>query len=345
MGLPRRLVYREPTSKPGERLAGASAAVRIGELCDAIAPDGWLGHHTPDRFLHLGASPVPLEDGEAERFFARRGLTSRGSDCDARTLAQALVAVDLRAVAHSASFLLWDGSEDVSRELVRAAVGATPPDDPPRLDHVGLEVFGRLEWYIAALEAWARQGAVRLRGCRLFPSVQVRRALAWDPQLADVRIARVYLERGARAMNLELFEVTQDWRFTAARQIESLARPPRPVVAALSREIAGTARGPLVPVSHLALAVSRAATVEAVERGLAEPVCRAPAVRAYADGPCYNPADDSLNTKFRARSEDAGGAGRFGPILELICYGVGAGSRRGRDLGRAAHPAPAGETA
>jgi hypothetical protein len=337
-------VYRRRNSRHEDELAHVHRSVSAKELCDAIAPDGWLGHSTRDRFLHLGASPVAIEDGEAERFFARRRLTSR-SDCDERTLAQALVAVDLRAVAHAVSFLVSDEAEDAARELLREAVGAAPPEDPPRLDHVGLEVFGRLEWYIAALDAWARQGAVRLRGCRLFPSVQVRRALAYDPNLADVRIARVYLERGARAMNLEIFEVGQDWRFTAARQIANFAHPPRPGVAALSREVAAAAREPVVPVSHVALAVSRRGTVEAVERSLAGPEGRVAAVRAYADGPCYNPADDSLNTKFRARRGDAGGADRLGPILELICYGVGARSERGRDLGLAAAAHATGERA
>ena len=170
----------------------------------------------------------------------------------------------------------------------------------------------------------------------------MRRALAYDPHLGDVRIARIYLERGARAKNLELFEVSQDWRFTAARQIANSAHPPRPGVAALSREVAAASREPVVPVSHVALAVSRRGTLEAVERSLAEPEGRMAAVRAYADGPCYNPADDSLNTKFRARGE---GAGRLGPILELICYGVGAGSRPRLDLGDAAYTAPAGERA
>jgi hypothetical protein len=262
-------------------------------------------------------------------------------------LAQALVSVDLRAVAHAASFLLSDEAEDVARELLREAVGSAPADDLPRLDHVGLEVFGRLEWYIAALEGWARQGAVRLRGCRLCPSVQVRRALAWDPQLADVRIARVYLERGPRAMNLEIFEVTQDWRFTAARQIAHFARPLRPGAAALARAASAAARADLVPVSHVALVVSRREAVEAVARSLADR--RVPAVPTYADGPCYNPADDSLNTKFRARREAGSGADRLGPILELICYGVGAQDRRGRaedlGLGGAAHTSWEGERA
>lgn len=301
-------------------------AVRVEELCGAVAPDasdgsdGWLGHRTHERFLHLAASSLAAwsrepADGEAQRFFARRSLRSPCRDCDSRTLAQELVAVDLRAVAHAASFLLSEPAEETARGLLREALGTALPGDPPRLDHVGLEVFGRLEWYLAALEAWARQGALSLRGCRVFPSVQVRRALAYDPALADVRIARVYLESEGRRVNLEIFEATQHWLFTAARQLATFSAAPAGPAARLApvfRELGGALALPLVPVAHLALAVSRRRTLEAVERILVDPARREAIARPY-DALSYNPADRSLNTKFRARG---------GPIIELIQYGV-----------------------
>jgi hypothetical protein len=238
-------------------------------------------------------------------------------------LAQELVAVDLRAIAHAASFLLSEPAEETARELLRDALGSALADDPARLDHVGLEVFGRLEWYLAALEAWQRQGAVRLRGCRVFPSVQVRRALAYDPALGDVRIARVYLESARRRVNLEIFEAAQHWLFTAARQLATYRDAAAPAAApsaglgTLFRELGSALALPLVPVAHLALAVSRRRTLEAVDRILVDPARREAIARPY-DGLSYNPGDRSLNTKFRTRR---------GPLIELIHYGGRAPSR------------------
>ena len=79
--------------------------VGVKELCGAIAPDGWLRHHTQDRFLRLGKSFLDPGAGEAERFFARRSLRSSCSAGDEWTLAQELVCVDLRAIAHAASVM------------------------------------------------------------------------------------------------------------------------------------------------------------------------------------------------------------------------------------------------
>lgn len=313
-----RLDYFRANSRPEggpDRVHASEVGSQVGlkDLSGALAPDGWLGHRTQDRFVHLEASSVSVCAREAGRFFARRSLRSPCDDCDERTLAQELVAVDLRGIAHAASFLLSEPAEAAARRLLRDALGTDLAEDPPQLDHVGLEVFGRLEWYVSALEAWARRGAVRLLGYRVFPSVQVRRALDYDPELADVRIARVWLESEGRRVNLEIFEVTQHWLFTAARQLATFAREPLPRVAALLGELGEEVALPLVPVGHLALAVSRRRTLEAVDCILADPRHGAPAARAYAGGLSYNPGDQSLNTKFRA-----GG----GPIIELIQYGA-----------------------
>jgi hypothetical protein len=265
-----------------------------------LEPDGWLGHRTPERFLRLAGSPVQISDEERSRFFARRGLRDAAARGDARRLALELVGLDLCAIAHASSFLLSDAAEGTARALLPQALAPALESDPPQLDHVGLEVFGQLEWYLRVLAAWADSGAVKLRGYRIFPSVQVRKILAYDPKLADVRIARVYLEGATGTLNLEIFEVTQHWLYTAARQRATFGTD-------CQRD-----GGPLVPVGHLAFAVESWRTVEAVHGGLAEACLRAEITTPYGEEISFNPGDASINTKFRVQG---------GPIIELVSYG------------------------
>jgi len=271
-----------------------------------LEPDGWLGHQTPERFLLLAGSPVEIGKDEQARFFARRGLPSASANGDARSLARELVDLDLRAIAHASSFLLSDGAEQTARALLPRALSPALASDLPQLDHLGLEVFGQLEWYLGVLAAWADAGALKLRGYRIFPSVQVRKVLAYDPQLADVRIARVYFEGAARTLNLEIFEATQHWLHTAARQRATFGAD------------SGRDEGPLVPVGHLALAVESGKTVEAVHGGLAEACLREEITTPYGEEISFNPGDASINTKFRTRG---------GPIIELVSYGHGLETR------------------
>lgn len=267
-----------------------------------LAPDGWLGHQTQERFLLLAGDSVQIGEDEQAHFFARRGLPAASSSEGACSLPRALVDLDLRAIAHASSFLLSDAAEQTARALLPRALALAVESDEPQLDHLGLEVFGQLEWYLGVLAAWADAGALKLRGYRIFPSVQVRKLLAYDPQLADVRIARVYLEGVARTVNLEIFEATQHWLYTAARQRATFG--------------AGSGRDAdlPVPVGHLALAVGNWKTVEAVHGGLAEACRRETLTTPYGDEISFNPGDASINTKFRARG---------GPIIELVSYGQG----------------------
>ncbi|HEY8155311.1 MAG TPA: hypothetical protein VII72_14385 [Myxococcota bacterium] len=279
-----------------------ASSIDADALRVALSPDGWLGHQTPERFLELAGTPVEIPENERTRFFARRGLRGGSAKGDARRVARDLIDLDLCGIAHAASFLVSGAAEQTSRALLPPALAPALQSDLPQLDHVGLEVFGELDWYLRVLADWSKTGAFELRGYRIFPSVQVRKVLAYDPQLADVRIARVYLEGPARTLNLEIFEVTQHWLYTAARQRATFA-------AEDPRE-----GGPLVPVGHLALAVESWKTVEAVHCGLAEARLREEISTPYGDEISYNPGDASINTKFRARG---------GPIIELVSYGHG----------------------
>jgi hypothetical protein len=280
--------------------------IDAGALRVDLDPDGWLGHQTPDRFALLADSPVEIARDEAIRFFAGRGLPVASSEAAARRIARELIGSDLRGIAHAASFLLSDGAEQTARELLPPVFEPALASDPPRLDHVGLEVFGRLEWYLDVLAAWADAGALKLCGYRIFPSVQVRRALSYDPELAGVRIARVYLAGIAHTVNLEIFEATQHWLYTVERQRATFG--------------ANVGRGgePLVPVGHVALAVESWKTVHAVHDGIAEARRRASLATPYGAEISFNSGDASINTKFRAPG---------GPIIELVSYGAELESR------------------
>jgi hypothetical protein len=267
-----------------------------------LMPEGWLGHLTLERFVRLADSRAEIGEEQQARFFARRGLPMAASNRGSCQMARTLVELDLRAIAHASSFLLSEEAEEIARALLPTELKPAVEADEPQLDHLGLEVFGQLEWYLGVLAGWAEAGALKLCGYRIFPSVQVRRALAYDPRLADVRIARVYLEGPSRTVNLEILEATQHWLYTAARHRATFAPE------------GGDEGGPPVPVGHLALAVENRKTVEAVHCGLAEACLREILSTPYGDEISFNPGDGSINTKFRARG---------GPIIELVSYGGG----------------------
>ena len=261
-----------------------------------LTPDGWLGHQTQARFLRLALAGLEVGEDQQASFFARRALPIASASTSSFRLAGALVDLDLRAIAHAASFLLCEDAERTARALLPAALAPAVESDEPALDHLGLEVFGQLEWYLGVLAAWADAGALKLRGYRIFPSVQVRRVLAYDPKLADVRIARVYLEGPARTLNLEIFEATQHWLYTAARHRATFGA---------DHEM----DGPPVPVGHLALAVESWKTVEAVHCGLAEACLRETLTTPYGD---------EISSLGRSRQHQVSRPG--GPIIESSAW-------------------------
>jgi len=296
--------------------------IRAVDLLDALAPDGWLGEATPPRFATFADARLELPADQTGDFFAARGLESRARVAGT-PLPRDLVDLDLRAIAHGMAVL---HSERAEREALRRLPGlAREPlrTDPPTLDHVGVEVFGRLDWYVEAIAAWAAGGTARISHHRIFPSVQVRRALAYDPRLGDVRIARIHLQVGRRRLNLELFEAMQDWRYTVARQLALFCDRPRDGADRVAEALHGSLPLPLEPVGHLALRVERWQTVDTVHRTLADPVGREASRRLHDERPSYNAADRSLNTKILTTNGTLAGAAVFGRVVELISYGVG----------------------
>jgi len=317
------------------------SSIRAEDLRRALEPDGWLGHTAQPRFAAFAASPLELPVADLERFFASRGLCPGDARGDAGTWARELVTLDLRAIAHGLSLLQSREGERAAVRMLPSAARAALADDPPVLDHVGIEVFGRLEWYVDALTAWASRGPVRLSHHRILPSVQVRKALSYDPELSEVRIARVYLPIGEQTGNLEIFSTTQDWRYSVARQLSLHRERPRGGTDRLVEELKESFALPFEPVGHLALRVACWQTVESVHRILSDLVERETARRLYDEELSYNADDQSLNSKILTASGTLMGAPVFGRIVELISYGVIRDPRqRGWDRGLAADPGP-----
>jgi len=295
------------------------------DLRRRLSHDGWLGHRTAPPLTALALSPAlaPVPDEEWRRFFEARGITA-ADDADlgegpGQDPASTLDALDRDALAHGLSLLCSEGAQECALGLLPPEAAPALAGERPLLDHVGIELLGRLEWSIAALAEWAARLGLDARGCHVFPSVQVRRALADDPDLRDVRIARVFFVREGRTVNLELFEVGQHWRRAVARRVALLADIPGRDPARLSRALLGRAAPRVEPIGHLALRVADARAVEAVHAAVAG-ARRGDALRVYEARPSYNPADRSVNTKLVCRSAIVAGEPVHGRVLELIHY-------------------------
>lgn len=293
-----------------------SAPISAKALSSALAPEEWLGP-TTEAFTALANATPPVSRTDIRRFFARRKLGLEPA------LARALVALDARTIAHGLSLLLSGKGQDIALQPLPERVFSALRDDPPLLDHIGIEVFGRLEWYIEMLRQWTAPGVMRLGDYRVFPSVQVRKALAYDPGLEDVRIARVYVEGGGRDVNLELFEVTQHWLYTVPRRWSLFAGAGRGGQAEFSAALKGSVPVPLDPVDHLALRVNNWETVRTVHAILSGLGTQDADTRLYDTGLSYNHGDGSLNCKFLTRSATFEGSPVFGRVTELISYGIG----------------------
>jgi hypothetical protein len=158
---------------------------------------------------------------------------------------------------------------------------------------------------------------------RIFPSVQVRRALAYDPDLADVRIARIFFAHGDNEVNLEVFEATQSWKYIALRQAALYAHlldPPGRAQAYARLTEAGCAA--LEPVGHVAFRVSDARIVEDIQAVLLQERSRATTatMRPYVENVFFNPSDGSTNTKFVVATPLPSGEYLDSQIIEVVSY-------------------------
>jgi len=297
----------------------AVADLTVHDWASLMSPEGWLGHETPEEFCGISGDDVPqvVPEREIDAYFALRGLRA-GEDA---TIRACLLDADVRCMAHSLSALL-SISEDRTRELVPEQVREVIGAQNVQFDHIGVEVFGRLEWYIELFDqAYAPLG-INVVNEHIFPSVQVRKALEYDPELQDVRIGRIFFAHGDIEVNLEVFEATQSWQFIALRQAALYAHLRRNANRhALFRNLRSCAGSAIEPVGHVAFRVPCAATVEAIQNVLLhEQVKRAAVMRPYVQQVFFNPSDGSTNTKFVVATDIGCGVRLDSSIIEIISY-------------------------
>lgn len=296
---------------------------RLSGFCwqPLLCPQTWLGHTTPDEFLGVSVSDllgfVPRSD--LEDFLSTRGTATMD---DAALQQSDLLRIDIACFSHALSALLSMSCDDAHR-LMPVPIAEVLGNEGVAFDHIGIEIFGKLEWYSELFDrAYAPLGINMVRE-HIFPSVQVRKALEYDPHLGDVRIGRVYFEHGEVQVNLEVFEPAQNWRYIALRQALLFAHLEQPAarldaVDALLQVVPSAPE----PVGHVAYRVDSANTVHEIQRLLLEESSKGSAarMRPYSRQVFFNPSDGSTNTKFVVSTPLANGMAINSQIVEIVSY-------------------------
>jgi hypothetical protein len=294
---------------------------RPRDLHVLLSPETWLGHNTPMEFLDVSGRYVAQVASQAEikACFSERGITN---PADQQWLIPLLLDADVACMSHALTALLSMSDEDAGR-LMPARIREITDSSGVIFDHIGVEVFGKLEWYIELFDrAYAPMGINVVRE-HIFPSVQVRKALEYDTDLVDVRIARIYFSHGDTNVNLEVFEATQSWNFIALRQASLYAHLIKPATRAQAfSAFTRTVNGALEPVGHVAFRVPDAGIVESIQAALLEESQHEsfPAMRPYVDQVFFNPADRSTNTKFVVSTRIPTGEEIDSQIVEILSY-------------------------
>jgi hypothetical protein len=286
-----------------------------------LCPQTWLGHSTPPEFLGVSADDVHgvAPPTAIDACFSERGIID---EADRETLIRCLLNADVACIAHALSALLSMSNQDVE-QLVPTSIRAVIGDGGVVFDHIGVEVFGKLEWYIDLFDRIYAPLGINVVHEHIFPSVQVRRALEYDTQLGDVRIGRIYFAHGEHKANLEVFEATQCWKYIALRQAALFAHLAEPDGRADAfAHVAARAGALPEPVGHVAFRVPCAQTVEAIQSVLLNAARHgsAMAMRPYVNQVFFNPADGSTNTKFVMATTLPSGRTLDSQIVEVVSY-------------------------
>jgi hypothetical protein len=287
-----------------------------------LNPTTWLGHVTPDEFLGVSGRDVfgVVPQNEVDTCFTQRRVDAGN---EPRSSITTLLDADVQCITHALSALLSMSCDDANRLMpppIRGVVGS----QNVVFDHIGIEVFGKLEWYIELFDrAYAPLG-INVVHEHIFPSVQVRRALEYDPELGEVRIGRIYFAHGNTQVNLEVFEATQRWHYIALRQAclyAHLSMPPGRAHA--FHAIVESAESMPEPVGHVAFRVESAQTVRDIQDVLLREsrIGGAATMRPYSKRVFFNPSDGSTNTKFVVSTQLPDGRRLDSQIVEIVSYG------------------------
>jgi hypothetical protein len=309
----------QPRSARTARVPEA-ARLEISDWRILLCPQSWLGHSTPPEFLGVSGQDVLSVASQfaIDACFADRGTVDAD---DPKALIRCLLDADVECISHALSALLSMSNQDVE-QLVPNGIRSVIGDDGVEFDHIGIEVFGKLEWYIELFDrAYAPLG-INVVHEHIFPSVQVRRALEYDEHLGDVRIGRIYFAHGEQQVNLEVFEATQCWQYIAQRQASLYAHLTEPAARGTAfAKLNGNSSAALEPVGHVAFRVSCAEIVESIQSVLLQE-SRQPdtTMRPYVQHVFFNPADGSTNTKFVTATTLPSGARLDSQIVEIVSY-------------------------
>lgn len=310
----------------------------VADMRVLLDPDGWLITYMKPDTIALYEELSSTINGHPLEWSPRRCRNSSRSDA----LQDCLLSLDLRCLCHALDSLRSLTGFEV-RRVIPLLVRDALPKGTFDIDHIGVEVFGRLDWYLEALRPHYRQLGFEYLREHIFPSVQVRKALSDDPKLGDVRIARVFLQMHNRVVNLEIFEVEQAWQYTAWRQFHLFSHLARPGMR-LNVWTRHKNRVELpCPVGHIAVRVQGWQTVADLHRKLARVAAqpRSPIV-LYSDSLDFNPGDMSANTKLISPALAGDGTLLRNRIMEVLSYGdrraaprLGGRARRGTTPSRA----------
>ena len=298
----------------------------IDRLADAgwpvvLDPDSWLGHETPAPFRTVSGDSVRriVPQPAIDAHFAAR---LPGNGADRERIIDDLLDADVNCIAHGLSALLSMTGDDAMR-LVPDAIRDVIGDHEVHFDHIGIEIFGKLEWYIELFERVYAPLDINVVHEHIFPSMQVRDALQYDRNLGDVRIGRIFFAYGDNRVNLEIFEAEQYWQFIALRQATLYAHLANSAQRAQAISSLSVSAGVMLePVGHVAFRVADAAIVNGIQEVLLREHRSGGAhwMRPYTDKVVFNPADESHNSKFVVATLLQSGLAVDSNIIEIISY-------------------------
>jgi len=286
-----------------------------------LNPNFWLGHSTLPAFVGVSAADVRniASEKELQACFAAHQVND---DKNRERIIGQLLDADVNCISHALSALLSLTNKD-ARRLIPKEIQHVVGEEDIEFDHIGIEIFGKLEWYIELFKQIFAPLEINVVGEHIFPSVQVKSALQYDQKLGDVRIGRIFFSHGKKKVNLEVFEVSQAWQYIALRQAALYAHLREPATRSKRFSALACQFGVVLePVGHVAYRVPYAETVESIQSVLLKESSKDSAglMHPYVEQVIYNPSDNSTNTKFVVSTALPTGERINSQLVEVISY-------------------------
>ncbi|MDR4508195.1 MAG: acyl--CoA ligase [Candidatus Brocadiaceae bacterium] len=254
-------------------------------------------------------------------------LKNRGIEDDAGI--NKFVMFDLNTLAHALTIIFESDKNIVLQSILPSNLFRILENLDLKIDHVGRELFGPLEFYLNILReqsdklelehiALPEGENVTEYGDIIFQSVQVVEALRhFDQHLKGVTIGKIYFKNNQDQKStgcLELFQVAprdgsspQNYRYTLARLANLYANPNRGQTDKMFNRsinkgyITDDGKIPLVtPICHISIKVNELQTVYDFHNAAKND--KSGMIILYLDKVSSNPGDGSINTKIAIRT-------------------------------------------